>query len=73
VTPNKVRLRAKRRAGDLLREMKELGERTNQGQPRKETSNGTTLPSDIGITHDQSSRWQKLDAVPEEKAGPRVA
>lgn len=62
-----IRLRAERRAGELLREMKERGERDPGGRgPRKvESSRATQLP-DLGITRDQSRKWQKIAAVPEE-------
>ena len=69
-----IRIRAERRAGELLREMKERGERQRQAQPVKLKSSGTTLNpaippklSDLGITRDQSSKWQRLASVPAEK------
>jgi hypothetical protein len=70
-----IRLRAERKAGELLRRMeKAQGKRTDlvgrddevdrrmelMGRPRK-VSDATTL-SDLGITRDQSSQWQKLAA-----------
>jgi hypothetical protein len=47
--------------------MKENGQRASaeKGRP-KEASNGTML-SDLGITWDQSSKWQALAEVPEEQ------
>ena len=57
-----VQHRAKRRAGQLLTEMKQSGERQNQGDHRK-TSNGAASKatlSDLGVTRDQSSKWQQL-------------
>jgi hypothetical protein len=54
-----IRLRAERRAGELLAEMKERGERV-AGRPEK-VSRETTL-SDLGVTRDQSSDWLKLPA-----------
>ena len=54
--------RAERRAGELLKEMKERGERDKGGRgPIVESSCATQL-SDLGITRDQSSKWQKLVA-----------
>jgi hypothetical protein len=42
--------------------MKQSGERQNQGDNRK-TSNGAASKatlSDLGVTRDQSSKWQQL-------------
>jgi hypothetical protein len=61
-----IRLRAERRAGELLREMEERGERETKGGDRKSKSHAATLIprlSDLGINKSQSSRWQKLAAV----------
>ncbi len=80
-----VRIRAERRAGQLLKDMAKNGERATKGRPEK-MSHDTTfsgLPGDattltsLGISRDQSSRWQKLADVPEDKfeatlADPRV-
>jgi hypothetical protein len=67
-----VRIRAERRAGELLREMKTNGERESSGGDRKSSScdprmiqpEKRSLQS-LGITYDQSSKWQQLAAVPE--------
>jgi hypothetical protein len=65
-----IRLRAERRAGQLLREMKQRGERQDRGDNRRKMSNGATsqitLP-DLGITRDQSSQWQQLAEIPEQE------
>jgi hypothetical protein len=53
--------RAERKAGELLAQV----ERAERGRPVKR-SDVTTL-SDLGITRDQSSQWQKLAAIPEAK------
>lgn len=63
--------RAERRAGQILADMKALGERAGQGRRSKimlrdDTLIALTLP-DLGITQVQSSRWQKKAAIPEEK------
>jgi hypothetical protein len=61
-----IRLRAERRAGELLRAMEERGERETKGGDRKSKSHAATLIprlSDLGINKSQSSRWQKLAAI----------
>src|SRR3954468_11429425 len=58
-----IRLRAERRAGQLLREM----EKAKGGRPSLENpSRATTGLSDLGISRDQSSKWQKLAGIPED-------
>lgn len=70
-----IRLRAERRAGQLLLEMEKNPGRRGEGRPRKDgtkvrRSNTTTaLPpklDDIGITKDQSSKWQRLALLVDE-------
>ncbi len=63
-----VRLRAERRAGELLQETG----KAKAGRPPKNRSHDTTkldrgspTLSERGISKDQSSRWQKLANVPE--------
>jgi hypothetical protein len=55
-----IRLRAERRAGQLLVEMRETGQRQakDRGRPTK-LSATSTLPQ-LGLTRDQSSKWQQL-------------
>jgi hypothetical protein len=55
-----IRIRAERRAGELLVDMQTSGERQpkERGRPTK-VSSPTTLPK-LGITRDQSSKWQRL-------------
>ena len=55
-----IRLRAERRAGQLLVEMRETGQRQakDRGRPKK-LSGTSTLPR-LGLTRDQSSKWQQL-------------
>jgi hypothetical protein len=55
-----IRLRAERRAGELLVDMQKTGQRQakESGRPRK-VSSPTTLSS-LGIKRDHSSRWQQL-------------
>lgn len=67
-----ARVRAERRCGELLAEMEKAtgarGTGSNQYQLAEVRSRATTAPktlSDLGITKDQSSKWQRLAAVPE--------
>jgi len=61
-----IKVRAERRAGELVAAMPKIN-----GRPSK-ASHDTRL-SDLGISYDQSSRWQKLAAVPEDKFEQAVA
>lgn len=64
-----VRIRAERRAGELLKEMKVSGQRTTGHAPLKKVESPDTIPpttlKDLSITPDQSSKWQQLADVPE--------
>jgi hypothetical protein len=65
-----IRIRAERRAGDMLREMGENGQRKGKGQPPKETGHdGPLIPSlkNLGVSPKQSKTWQALSKVPEEQ------
>jgi hypothetical protein len=68
-----IRIRAERRAGELLRDMAKNGQRAAQrdGTPHREARLGksdSVAPiqtlADLNITRDQSSKWQQLAAVP---------
>lgn len=66
-----IKVRAERRAGEMLAEMP----KHNGGNPNLShdtTGSPPTLES-LGVTRDQSSRWQKLAAVPEEQFEQAVA
>lgn len=54
-----IRLRAERKAGQLL-----AGMDLKAGRPEKSSTD--TRISDLGVSYDQSSKWQQLAAVPEE-------
>lgn len=57
-----VKLRAERRCGELL------GETVQHGGDRKSKYHEGSLKLDaLGISHNQSSRWQRLAAVPEDE------
>ena len=62
------RIRAERRAGELLKETKENGQRKSDGGRESQLLRGTAVaPSldNLGITRDQSSKWQRLADVPQ--------
>jgi N6-adenosine-specific RNA methylase IME4 len=65
----KIRLRAERRAGELLREMEKNqgavpGKTGRKAQPVLDTQ---PKLSDLGISKTQSSRWQALAALPQQQ------
>ena len=73
-----IKVRAERRAGQMLAEMPKAtgakGSGSNQYQVRSyDTTAPQTTLSDLDITKDESSRWQKLAAVSEEKFESAVA
>ncbi len=64
-----ARVRSERKCGELLRDMEMAKGNLKQGVnlPRSyDTTTGKTL-SEMGITKDQSSKWQKLAEVPEKE------
>ncbi|MDR5801176.1 hypothetical protein [Caballeronia sp. LZ001] len=63
-----IKVRAERKAGEMLRQSADSGERAANGDNRHttKTSNDTTSKptlTDLGITRDQSSRWQSLASM----------
>lgn len=61
-----IKLRAERKAGELLREM----DRQPRGRPLEKTSHDVTFSppprlEDLGIERIQASRWQQIAQVPE--------
>lgn len=66
-----IRLRAERKAGELLRDMEKARGATEPGTNRgttrsRDTTASTTTLRDLGISKQQSSDWQRLAAVPED-------
>lgn len=67
-----IKVRAERRAGEMLRESAERGERHHHGRVSPDEPKPTTL-EDLGITANQSSRWQSLASMSEEHFETAVA
>lgn len=65
-----IGLRAERRAGEMLKEGAENGDRQTKGRPEKtnhdDCISAPTL-KEIGITQNQSTRWQAMANIPEEE------
>jgi N6-adenosine-specific RNA methylase IME4 len=69
-----IRMRAERRAGELLIEMEDRGERRTHSQ-RSRGATSESLPpklSDLGINKTQSSRWQALATLESDQFEARV-
>ena len=67
-----IRVRAERRAGELLRDT----EKHPAGRPSKSVERDDQLPptlTEMNITKDQSSQWQRLASVPEETFEKKIA
>jgi len=56
---NEIRLRAERKAGEILKDT------VKAGRPKKVVQHDNTSLPDLGITRDQSSKWQKIAEIPE--------
>lgn len=68
-----IKVRAERRAGEMLVLMKQRGELSHGGDRRSESRSETTNLNDVGITADQSHRWQRLAAMSDEHFETTVA
>ena len=60
-----IRMRAERRAGELLRDMATRGERAVRKNMKSQGA--TSKLADLGVTKTQSSRWQQLAALSADK------
>ncbi len=63
-----IKVRAERRAGEMLREMEKAEQRRTAAKGRpKASTNGDASPTlkKLGVTRDQSSDWQRLTEIPE--------
>lgn len=65
-----IRLRAERRAGVLLKdlaeaEMRAIGPQQRAPGPGRGKASPHATLSEIGVTRDQSSKWQRLAQIPE--------
>jgi len=59
-----VRIEAQAKAGEILREMKDAGQRAVSGGSIRKESQPVIL-RDLDVTPMQSSRWQHVAAIPE--------
>jgi hypothetical protein len=59
-----IRLRAERRAGELLKDMAAAGERAVRKNMKSQAA--TSKLRDLNINKSQSSRWQKLADIPDD-------
>lgn len=66
-----IKVRAERRCGELLRVTAASGERNTGGKPSKDATVSTL--ADMGLTRDESSRYQQLAAMPDEHFETAVA
>ena len=67
---SEIKIRAERKAGEILKERE-----PHPPGPEKDKSHNATYPEtlkELGIERDQSSRWQSIAAIPEEKFEQRI-
>ncbi len=66
-----IKLRAERRAGEMLKRMEKAKGAAKKGW--KTRSHDVTALSEVGVTKMQSSRWQSIAALPKKDfEGPRL-
>lgn len=70
-TAAEIKVRAERRAGELIAQGQEEGTIANAGGDRKsnksKSHDGILILNDLGITANESSRWQAEAAVPDDE------
>lgn len=66
-----IKVRAERRAGEMLSDMRLNGERAGRGEQKDRDKSITLI--DLGVSNGQAMRWQKLAAVPEDQFEQAVA
>lgn len=64
-----IKVRAERRLGELLRDMRVRGERRAKQENLSKSHRGTSTPTleDLGIEHNAAARWQAIARFPEER------
>lgn len=67
-----IKVRAERKAGEMLRDTAARGERHHHGRVSPDANKPTTL-GDLGISANQSSRWQSLASMTDEHFETAVA
>ena len=75
---SRIRVRAERRLGEILKRMAETGERARRGDVRPGVESSATRLADLGFPTDRASRAMQLAEVPQEQfdaalAEPEVA
>jgi len=68
-----IKLRAERRAGELLQDMEKHPAGRPTANPSHDASNSIATLSDLGVTFSQSSRWQTIARIPEEQFDQHIA
>ena len=69
-----IKVRAERKAGELIAQAKARGEFATHGGDRKsESRSQVTNLNDVGVSADQSSRWQSLAGMSDEHFETAVA
>jgi len=72
-----IRMRAEIRAGEILAAMAEKGDRVTRKQTLKKGRGSPVLPrgpklADLGVSKTQSSRWQRLAALPAKEREAKI-
>ena len=70
---SRIRVRAERRLGEILKRMAETGERARAGDIRPGVDSSAARLSDLGIPRDRASRAMQLADVPQEQFDAALA